>query len=302
MTSTIKDYMFTTDSETQDAASGSIVESVDNALAITTWLTKSVAEGIFSDPICGNGLCEAPQEFKAVNLDTNHTVGCAADCGTHTNDLTKVKITINSKFRSKAQNAAHTYNFCRSSEEVCWYPAYKPFTSQTSLEPNVTKTINILDGNWQVEIKDTTSSGLTYGSVAATLTMVNYSSPSNKTYEVLTPLTNWSQCLPGSAKNDPLTGTSTEMVAPSTFSFDVSMNVDTYNDGSYNHVSDSDLLSLKTNLASLYGVPVSLIFMLYTPGSRRTVSTIVFRVIKCMFLLMLPLTDSVLIADSNLVV
>ena len=79
-------------------------------------------------------------------------------------------------------------------------------------------------------------------------------------------------------------------------------NVDTYNDGSYNHVSDSDLLSLKTNLASLYGVPVSLIFMIYTPGSRRTVSTIVFQVIKCMFLLMLPLTDSVLIADSNLVV
>ena len=169
---------------TVDSASGDIYTSVDNGLSITTWLTSSIADGIFSDPICGNGLCEAPQEYKAVNLGPNNTKGCASDCGTHLSDLTPVAISVIGNFRKKTQNTAHTHNFCRKNEDVCWYETYQQFKEETSLTPNITKTINIMDGEWQIEVRDGSGSGLTSGSVSATLKMVNYSSPSNATYTV----------------------------------------------------------------------------------------------------------------------
>ena len=68
MTSTVKSAIFTVASDTAETCSGAIAPSVDSPAAITSWLETSVALGVFRDPLCGNGVCETPQEFKAMRL------------------------------------------------------------------------------------------------------------------------------------------------------------------------------------------------------------------------------------------
>ena len=56
---------------------GSISSFVNSAEDIYTWLQESVVSGLWKDPVCGNGLCEAPSEVKGKTTCVQHT---AAHC------------------------------------------------------------------------------------------------------------------------------------------------------------------------------------------------------------------------------
>lgn len=268
MTSTIKGALFTVATDTAETCSSDIAKSVNTPADITGWLSTSVASGVFRDPVCGNGVCEEPQEFKAMQLGddvstvngvattTNRWIGCQSDCGRYyTTQLTPLTFSIQGNFVSVTENLGHSFNICRKGEPVCWFKTYQRFTQTTALSPNLNGTINVLDGPWYIDIKDSTDSGGTSGTVVTTRSVVNttydYYPTINSSYSVSTTVANWSACVPGTPKSS-----ITASTAPQRLVFTIRFQMDPSHLG---YLSDAQMASIKTQLATLYGVSADLI-------------------------------------------
>ncbi|KAK3276540.1 TRP-like ion channel Pkd2 [Cymbomonas tetramitiformis] len=102
------------------------------------WLKTQVVE-VWKDPLCGNGICEAPHEFSSFGR-----FGCEADCGVAT-DVTSILIYVEVDFFQLDKNLPlgqadllrrrATWNVCLHDEvrrmrglpELCWYEKNQVF-------------------------------------------------------------------------------------------------------------------------------------------------------------------------------
>jgi len=276
MESTVKNFMFTENSGTRD--DGTIVTYVSTAATISTWLTSIVANGMFKDPKCGDGVCQFPQEYIQFNAATT-SYGCAADCGEHVLDITATEVYLEGQFVSASENRGHLWNVCREFETVCWYEEDQPFADQTSLSPNVTVSMNLMDGQWLVRIHDSSASGGVKGYVKATVNVVD---PTNATIAVPnTILTNFSACTSGSQKA-PATVVGTRSIS---FDLTATVNVDS------SVVPAATMERMQQSLASWYGVSNNQITLVHTGNARRGLSNQKFEVNVLVFTIVVPATS-----------
>jgi hypothetical protein len=78
--STIVDALFTEESNTVEPESGRVSRKMRGRQDVYAWL-RQVVVPLYTDPRCGDGACEAPQEF----MGGFGGVGCEPDCGRFTN-------------------------------------------------------------------------------------------------------------------------------------------------------------------------------------------------------------------------
>lgn len=103
---------------------------------VLDYLEEQVVPGIWSDRVCGNSVCEEPQEFPAVG-----EAGCQADCGREAADTTLL-LYMRTNFSVPGYEAQELqtrvgWNLCRqdpsrraySLPDVCWFTESQRFRS-----------------------------------------------------------------------------------------------------------------------------------------------------------------------------
>jgi hypothetical protein len=85
----VGNVIFDAATSTISAEDGRVATELATNEQIMTWFKSKIIEPIFSDPFCGDGICESPEEFPT----GFRNYGCAADCGTYT-DLSEVTVAL----------------------------------------------------------------------------------------------------------------------------------------------------------------------------------------------------------------
>ena len=166
---------------------------VNGPADIFTWI-NSVAFPAWNDPVCGDGQCQAPNEYPALGQ-----LGCQADCGSSAAPTTAVNITLTASYNTNALTtenmqaafvAATWWNLCFTSDytgspsQLCWFDAPQNFTSATSTTSVV---LALPDADWQLVVN------APFGNVVGTVTNVGPGVQNPGT------LTSWGYCLPNTA-------------------------------------------------------------------------------------------------------
>lgn len=115
---------------------GGAVGFLSGAGEVLGYLERQVVPGIWSDRICGNSVCEEPQEFPAVGES-----GCQADCGrepVQTSLLLYMRANFSVPgYRAQELQARARWNLCRQDSlrtayglpDVCWFTESQRFRS-----------------------------------------------------------------------------------------------------------------------------------------------------------------------------
>lgn len=159
--------------------------------AIYNWINSSIIGVIYADPVCGDGICEQPQEFPGFG-----TAGCAADCGL-LQSVSAVNVQLVTTFQSQSDLDASSWNFCMTSPaSICWFPEDQPFVG---LSTTTTIQFAIPDGTWQVQI--TAPNGGVAGSVSLPLNTSTSGSNSFLGLEQTQSLASWGGCVAQNSSN-----------------------------------------------------------------------------------------------------
>jgi hypothetical protein len=272
MESNVKNMLFTADSGTLDN-DGAIAATVSDKHTLETWLGKVLATNVYTNPSCGDGTCQKPEEFEGFAVGDNadgspRLVGCPSDCGMFDdNRLTDVTIKIFGEFDSLATTAAHSWNFCHKSEPLCWYAKPQTFTNKRTNKPNSTTTIRVFDGDWFVDVYDTTGKGGTSGNVSAIYSRsVNvtdeYNTTSSTTENYLAQIAYWPRCVPGTPK----ASSTYDSADPVSYLFKMEVSMQT---GPSGRPTDEQLYTLKAHMESFYNVRSDMLFLEYDTSNRR---------------------------------
>ncbi|MEW5304614.1 MAG: hypothetical protein WDW36_007214 [Sanguina aurantia] len=125
---------------------------------VLAYLGQQVVLPIWTDPVCGNGICEWPWEFAAWG-----SYGCKADCGVNAN-TTQIVVGVRADFTKHPSIAARVlmsnavWNLCleddarrkRGQADLCWYDHDQVFTDTLV---NAIFTMTVIDGSWYVVVK-----------------------------------------------------------------------------------------------------------------------------------------------------
>ncbi|KAI8474039.1 MAG: hypothetical protein J3K34DRAFT_383443 [Monoraphidium minutum] len=128
--------------------------SEDQVLA---YLGNRVVRPVFTDPVCGDGRCEAPWEFPAWGR-----FGCRADCGAQPG-AARVLVAVTGDFVGHASLSPRAlmegvrWNLClddaerriRGETDLCWFERDQAFTQyqETQLQ-----SVALLPGSWYVRV------------------------------------------------------------------------------------------------------------------------------------------------------
>uniref|UniRef100_A0A7S3CW78 Polycystin cation channel PKD1/PKD2 domain-containing protein n=2 Tax=Palpitomonas bilix TaxID=652834 RepID=A0A7S3CW78_9EUKA len=116
------------------------------------WLRTAVVSTTFVDSSCGNGKCEAPDEFQGYE-----DFGCESDCGLYPNLTTvTIELTPDSNF---AQTSWNIFAY-HMGDDI--FSAYKTLTSTDPY----TYTASVPDGSYQFELRDTAGNGGAAGTLS----------------------------------------------------------------------------------------------------------------------------------------
>lgn len=102
--------------------------SLDGASGVTAWLRRTVGD-IWTEPVCGDGVCSFPTEFPAWGSELQN--GCRRDCGTARLNGTQVPM----------GRPAGAWNVCERSRGACWF-----------LGPQNAASVDLPDGDWTVVV------------------------------------------------------------------------------------------------------------------------------------------------------
>ncbi|XRA98615.1 DUF5011 domain-containing protein [Pycnococcus provasolii] len=124
-----------------------------------TWLMGSVVKPSWRDPVCGDGICEAPYEEPSYG---NDRFGCRADCGVAKDAVsTLVRVTSDFRHPALAQDQLRevaTWNLCRVDEDrlgagyddLCLFPdGGVPFPSEGS---GTSEATTLIAGQWYLRV------------------------------------------------------------------------------------------------------------------------------------------------------
>lgn len=133
--STHVDFLFSEESGTVSWNDGRVLTKVQDLNTLTSWLENTIIDGVFVDPVCGDGLCEQPQEFASV---FEGRAGCSADCGTFLNTTkTYVEFHVDEQAYTDITSTGVEdvgWNICWTSVGVCYYANPKQLFTQEQLD------------------------------------------------------------------------------------------------------------------------------------------------------------------------
>ena len=112
---------------------------------IWSWINRSLIQNVFTDPICGDGTCDVPQEFQQWE-----SYGCAEDCGSvPRSKMTNLFVEVTAHFESDAELNAASWNLCSQTHDLCFYPTARKFATQ-----NETQLVEMWlpDGVWEIAV------------------------------------------------------------------------------------------------------------------------------------------------------
>ena len=132
------------------------VDSIDD---IYTFISSALITPSFKDAVCGDGLCQSPQEHASFGR-----FGCAQDCGTYPQqNMTKIVINLAAAFDNEENRTRARWNLnllapgaLADGSDSVTQPAFRYFASDqvfTSLTQSVTHELYLIDGNWRLEIE-----------------------------------------------------------------------------------------------------------------------------------------------------
>eukprot|EP00937_MAST-01D_sp_MAST-1D-sp2_P002245 g2245.t1 len=94
--SAVSGALFNIQTLTREPHDGRVELSVPDTPAVYNWLNENVLKTIYTDPICGNGVCDDPLEFAGGFPKPLGIHGCDADCGTApAGDMTTLRVVFN---------------------------------------------------------------------------------------------------------------------------------------------------------------------------------------------------------------
>eukprot|EP00937_MAST-01D_sp_MAST-1D-sp2_P003230 g3230.t1 len=79
--SAISGALFNIHTLTVEPHDGRVEISVPDTATVYNWLDKNLLQAVYTDPVCGNGVCDAPLEFPGGFPQPRGNYGCDADCG-----------------------------------------------------------------------------------------------------------------------------------------------------------------------------------------------------------------------------
>jgi hypothetical protein len=168
---------------------GQEVTQFVSAAAMLNWIDVAVLGKVFSDPVCGNGLCETPSEHRrwttiepsaaerALSMKARG-YGCAADCGLYPS-TSKVGIHLRTDFLTESEATGASWNLCSEYHGICIFDRDQSFTDVeevytncstnrmlcsryvptsatasgfTKRTYNIKRTVQLLDGDWTVKV------------------------------------------------------------------------------------------------------------------------------------------------------
>jgi hypothetical protein len=119
---------------------------------VLSYLEEQVVGSIWKDHVCGNSICEEPQEFPAVGQ-----MGCVSDCGRERAD-TSLLLYIHANFTVPGHSSNDlrrrvAWNLCRQDKArsthglppVCWFA--KPQTFRT-IFGSIIEQYDVPAGSW----------------------------------------------------------------------------------------------------------------------------------------------------------
>ena len=132
---------------------------------IWSWLNRSLVQDVFTDPICGDGTCDVPQEFEQWE-----SYGCAEDCGSvPRSEMTNLFVEVTAHFESDAELREASWNLCSQTHDLCFYPTSRRFAAK-----NETQVVEMWlpDGVWEIAVvaRNGGVSGRVYTENSTTLT------------------------------------------------------------------------------------------------------------------------------------
>jgi hypothetical protein len=168
---------------------GQEVTQFVSAASMLNWIDVAVLGKVFSDPVCGNGLCETPSEHRRWTTiepsAAEHALskkargyGCAADCGLYPS-TSKVGIHLRTDFLTESEAAGASWNLCSEYHGICifdrdqsftdvdevytncstnrilcsrYFPSSATASGFTKQTYNIKRTVQLLDGDWTVKV------------------------------------------------------------------------------------------------------------------------------------------------------
>lgn len=144
----LKGSLFSEQTNTIEMSSGEIVQNMDSFAHIIKWFRVQLVDSVYTDPVCGDGVCESPIEYAQWE-----SYGCADDCGWYpAEQLTQVELVLDIDVASAEEVVAARYNLCSETHGVCFFQTWQTFSNLTERKSHKMK---IPDGDWRVVVEAT---------------------------------------------------------------------------------------------------------------------------------------------------
>ena len=164
---------------------GDLDGSIPTIDGVYDFIEGALIEPTFKDTVCGDGLCQSPDEFSSFGR-----FGCEADCGQYPRqNMTKVIIALQASFANVENRSRARWNLV-APEFGDAFSYYADDQTFASLNETVNRELYLIDGTWRIEIE------AWKGAVTGSLTSVVRSGSTT----VSTTVDSWTACLKTSAE------------------------------------------------------------------------------------------------------
>ena len=167
VTNAHSEFLFSESSGTVSFSDGRIKERIQSLAIVEQWIEKTLIDGVFVDPVCGDGLCERPLEYPSI---FDGRFGCSQDCGVYPNTtVAQIEFTVDEADSQLISGAGERagWNLCWSAHgfNICYYAQFQKFFDQstqssttTATDTNATTTVythtvSLMDGQWDLRMK-----------------------------------------------------------------------------------------------------------------------------------------------------
>jgi len=194
----IKTALFSERTNTLEWSSGEITINMDSISHIWQWFEATIVDGIFLDPVCGDGICDIPLEYRQWE-----SYGCSDDCGFYPRSLmVRINVEVTAEFEDIEELNFGKWNLCSVTHDLCYFETFQKFSTM-----NETQHINAFlpEGVWEIRLEALRGgiSGRVYNSsiqlvdvfLNSTSTTSNFSNSANNTAEFITELVTVEQIL-----------------------------------------------------------------------------------------------------------